>query len=717
MLAGVVYDTGDNAFEEERERDRIVAYYQAVINDAGQGDARFVYPVALHANEDPQHNKEVVSSVKAKIGETLSDFLQCGLYNGEQLTRYRRHGRYYVFAILKSSAGLRLSDPSSFDPFVRDGYAANLYFHMVDEYITHLLFHNPHLDQRAAIKCNFPSRVSRTLNDGERLSREFTCQRYQQENVDEGTHYYKITNPDIFRTLIANEITRTARFDKKIENFSVNAISYAEEQRPWQEFLYLSDTVCSYLSFGLSGRKPDDWLTEIDERLLQLIPKERAMLFGYDTIDAQFMTAWSAFETGDYYRALSLCHDATEQTGAFAEYYRRRWFPIIEQRMTEAPDPLAFKTAVHRLSESTRTDKTDQNKCLYIFERLAAVAEKIPLTRPGDQHILYTLYDTGMTAYSHVGNSEKARAYFAKAKQYAEYADVEEYLSTLNKVVVYDCDAFAFDEAKELADENASYHELLYDLKNETIRIDGKPMRDVNYAKALSQRGQVYAFRRDDEAEQQFKTALENCRDLSEADYGITLSYLLHFYIDRGRREDYLREAVTYFGNYTALEDQLDFVIKQNRARIKGAAQLPFNPDYALFVLIKGVYAFRMDEVNSDVRKQLLSAEKQFALKTHPAELIYKYLSLIFAQKEQKEEAEKFAGKMKTCLTNVGRTIEILTAYAEIEFESPGPERQKKARDLFCLLQQEFGLFRGEDPDDAERVEERLQNTITYMYH
>ena len=158
---------------------------------------------------------------------------------------------------------------------------------------------------------------------------------------------------------------------------------------------------------------------------------------------------------------------------------------------------------------------------------------------PEAKRILYILYDIGVTACCHIGDSKGAEAYFEKCNKYAGLVSLEDYLSARNKLVVFCCDYFETDRAEELSDENIVYQELLTDLKKD-LKLPG--VSDIGFesmGKAHSQRGQVYAFKRDERAEDEFRAALGHFKEGS-ANYKITQSYLLHFYLDTGNEEAYL---------------------------------------------------------------------------------------------------------------------------------------------------------------------------------
>ena len=64
---------------------------------------------------------------------------------------------------------------------------------------------------------------------------------------------------------------------------------------------------------------------------------------------------------------------------------------------------------------------------------------------------------------------------------------------------------------------------------------------------------------RDPQAETYFKEALAQF-DEQSIDYNITLSYLLHHYIDMGNRESYELYAPIYFGGHDDVWDQFKYL-------------------------------------------------------------------------------------------------------------------------------------------------------------
>ena len=84
------------------------------------------------------------------------------------------------------------------------------------------------------------------------------------------------------------------------------------------------------------------------------------------------------------------------------------------------------------------------------------MAERMEFEREEDEAVLYELYDTGISAYSHIGDSLRAKECFEKCVQYAGRTELERYLKTRNRRVVYLMDNF--DNAEAL--DNAQDHVL-----------------------------------------------------------------------------------------------------------------------------------------------------------------------------------------------------------------------------------------------------------------
>ena len=742
-IAGLIYDDKNIGGEERLERNRIKAYYQAVIAEAAEGAAgawthEFVYPDALHSKGDGMRDHYVVRPVKELVRVTLPEFIRRGTYRGNMLKWKNpegiirdflpRQGQYHIFVILKSDAGIKKLLAGNANILAKDDYASNLYFHMADEMICRLIFYNPVIREVKDISLDIATRSSGNMLMSDPLAQEYKRQGYKANLCDEndpgGKVYFNLTNADIYRSVIAEEILDAQRPDINIADFNVTPIQYRAGAKK-MEFLYMADTICSYLQFEIAGQNAEEWLAAIVGRTRDLTGRDDNLIFGYDEIDIIYAKAWNMYLGGDLYKALSIAYDAGKHEGAFAAFYKKLWFKKLEERVRECRNVSDFNMAVRKLNETMNNNSLDSDKALYILQVLEEMAPEIEkeFRSPEARGILYLLNDIGVTAYCHIGDSVTAEKYFKKCTQLAGTVSLEAYLGTRNKMVVFCCDYFEMDLAEEISDENIVYQELLTELKKEVhlpgVSDDGY----VAFGKAHSQRGQVYAFKRDPRAVDEFRMALENF-EAGSANFKITQSYLLHYYLDAGCKEAYLEEAEQYFDGRKKPAEQLKYIVDEG-ARYDAL----FNMTYALYVFIKGLYLFRLNEMSDRVWKDLQSLERRFARKIakpgwklsgHPAELIFKYMRLIAISRNDQESEQTYAERMAGCLPYHGPTEDAIRMLAEIEaadIKGQTGLRDELTDDLCRFMADNFEVFNDlEIPADGDARLGWLKENITFMY-
>lgn len=740
-IAGLIYDDADDDRDTGIERNRIKAYYQAVIAEAAIGAvnaSEFTYPEALHSNGNRVRDYQVVRPVKELVRITLREFIRHGTYRGNKLTWVNRQGitrdfvdrkgQYHIFVILKSDKGMTRLLGANAGILAKDDFASNLYFHMADEMIARLIFYNPVIREVKDVWLDIATRTSANMEPSDPMVSEYKRQGYRANKCDENDPnskvYFSLTNPDVYRSVIAEEIIDADRPDLVISSFHVTSIMYRSGIKG-MEFLYMADSICSVLGFDIDGTTADEWLNCIMSRTSAITGRTDNLIFGYDEIDAVYAKAWAKYKDGDYYKALSIAFDACKYEGAFAELYKQIWFKKLEERILEQPEITAFNMAVRKLYETLNNNTLDQDKCFYILNVLERMVPKLEgrFRSPEAKRILYTLYDTGVTACCHIGDSKKAEAYFEKCTESSSLVSLEDYLNTRNKMVVYCCDYFELERAEELSDENLIYQDLLSDLKKD-IRLPG--VREDGYlsmGKALSQRAQVYAFQRDERAEEAFRKALEHF-EKGSANYKISQSYLMHYYLDTAQEEAYCAEAEIYFDGRNHLTEQLKYILEE------GSRHDPLiNMKYALYVWIRGLYLFRMKEVSDRLWMDLQKIEKRFGKKIgnkdwkltgHPAELIFKYMKLIAMVRQEPELEQMYAERMANCLIYYGPTEDAIRRFGEIEIlhtKGDFMQRDEWSEELCCFLRDRFSIFKDmEIPEDGEVRYQWLQDQMTFMY-
>ncbi|MGN0424013.1 MAG: hypothetical protein ACI4FY_01730 [Acetatifactor sp.] len=733
FIGGLIFDDGEQAgqihTEEGIERARIRAYYKKVIEDAGEG---FSYPEDLHSNGDASRDHNVVAPVKNKVAETLPEFISKGTYAGNPLydetgRRLRdRKGRYHLFVMLKSDDGKKRLLSENANMLARDDWAANLYFHMASSVVNRIIFHNPiyRYGKAPSINIDIATRSTGDVDEMDSsLKAEFVKQGYRINEVSDGTHrFYSIMNADIYRTLIAQEMVNSGNVAVKIEKLYVKSIQY-DPQKQRMEFLYLSDSLCSMLGYKLVGTGADDWLGQLVDRTNRLNPHQQNLIFGYDEIDNSFAKAWNCYERGKLYEALSIAYDAKMKQGRFAQHYREVWFPYLEERVREIVTPVVFTNCVNDLSASLSVNNLDQEKLLYLMQQFELMVDKV-----ADQYksidmkagTLFKLYDAGVSAFCHIGNAARAFEYYEKCKQYAFYVGVDAYLRTNNKMIVCLEDCFEWEKALELAVENVSSQQLASEIKREVLKRDDEDAF-LDEAKANSQLARIYAEKRSEKAETYFREALQML-ERGSANYKITQSYLLHYYADTNQKDAFDQEIRDYFDGRSTYHQMFRYLTS-----LEESVHSSFSNEYAMYVLIRGLFSFHQEEVDEVLWEKLCGLEDTLIRRDgrkpsgHPWEITYKYLELLAIKRKDFAAREKFSGWKKRCLNYRGEIVEALDMFGAAEVADYCGDivlRDEITGELAEYLNEKFPVLREVEFSKEGMVRyQELQNYFTFMYH
>ncbi len=735
FIAGLLYDDKGDKRDNLNEKKRIEAYYMAALERASGGEQRFSFPDALHSNGDSERDRNVVGPAKRRVNEFLPEFLRKGTADGKELLpNTPRRGEYYLFAILKSEVGMGKFLGTNSNYLLRDNYGSNLYFHMAHEIVSRALFHNPLIQDISEIALRIATRSSDYLSPDDRMAREYSEQGYKKlsENRRENTAQYSLTNADIYRTAISQEMMRSDKSTVKIDSFEVKSINYSRNND--MEFLYMADTICTYLGHKVGGDSSADWLKRILDKSHALLPKDKTLVFAYDEIDVEFKKAWEAYEYGRFYDSLRMIYDARLHSGKIAGYYSDKWFKILEDRICGSDDAPACIDAINRLHRTLTTNELDQDRTIYILERLEHLANRLAdrLTDDDGLRALYALNDIGVTSNCHIGNSRGALEYFDKCKTYAYWISIEDYLATLNRIVETLLDNFDHQNAKQIAEESLGNQRMLLALRSQIpIYREFEHETSLGLCKALSQNAQVYAFLRDRRCVELFKEAL---KDLPEdtADHKITQSYLLHYYLDTSDKEAYEEEATKYFGGESTPSNRFKYIM--NEAFLDTPV---ISYRYALYVFLRGVYLFELDRISDGLIKKLYdidsvikkaevhekgSKNSSFVKLTgHPSELIFKYLSLIAVKRGETDLAVRFIQETENRLMHIGPTIRMIIMFGRAEYLAATgnmEERNKLIDDIVLFARENFESLKNyEFSFDPEERFAQVSGLLSYMYH
>lgn len=684
FIGGLIYDDRDSSADHDREKRRIRLYLKAVCEEN-----RVEYPQGLHYEEGGGILNDSLRNVKQRINDTLGGFLRygtCPIRNtfGEELNRMNpRQGRYTLFAIERFGTVQKelMSDETSI--LVREDYAGNLYVHMAEEIVERLIFHNPVLEIRGRILLDLATRMAVVQGEeAEIKAREYQKLGYKErKDLSEkytNKRFFPLTNADIYRTAIEREMLDTGRHEIQLDRVRVHSIYYQEEQEGLgMEFLFLADVICSVLGYQADTRSAEALIEDMAERARRYTGHDRNLIFAYDAVDTLFKKAWRRLEEKDYFEALRLAQEGMRMNSPYAGYYKNNWFPKIAEHLQKETDASAFGIALRKYNLFLEGNNRNQGDLVCICQSLERMLKNMVFRREEEKSVLYELYDAGVSAYTHIGDSLHAKACFEKCVRYAGRTELERYLKTRNKMAVYLMDRFDYREALDIAQDNAIYQEELMRIR---AMVYPDPETSIHYGIALSQMGQIQAALHQREAEESFLQALEQIRDTDSYDYIRTLSYLLHFYLEMGEKEAYDRRAAEYFGGEQEPGAQLTYLIREG-AKEQGN----FSMKFALYVYVKGLYRFHLEEISGRLLNRLCRIEREVReyggeaapaqINNHPWEIIYKYLALIAWKKGRRQEAKSCMAKTESVLSLREYTLEAVCRFGALEYamETDGP--------------------------------------------
>lgn len=706
MIAGIVYDDLGDTTDLEREKKRIKTYFSKICQSFNA-----IYPRALHVGHG-QDSK--VGLVKREYANTLGDFLKHGRYKGIEVSSpdgIKRSGCYYVFALVKSRNGKKTLISSNVSNLINESNASNLYMHMVEDTVSRLLFYNNIFVDKEEVSLDLATRVYKGV-PGEDLTNH-TDVGYRTQTVNDGELVF-LTNSDVFRTALERDMLYESENDIDVKNLVARSINYNTPDAG-HEMLYLADAVCTCLGYKNDYGKNKPYLTKIWNKM-KMLSDERRLIFAYDEVDTSFTEAWRCAENGDIYKALSVEYDALNYGNEVSDFYSQVWEKELFCRITKKVDVSSFSTAVRKFAQSTRNNNLSQNKLIFVFDKLEVLASQIDFGNEQDKAILYELYDSGVSTYNHVGWPEKARLYAEKCSEYTKYIGIERELRNRNKIAVGLCDSFRYDEACKIIEDSYLYCQAIFEAQKKLLG-ENNSYNALVYGIVASQLGQIYSFMNDTRAEDMFLQAL-NLFDKGTADYYITESYLLHYYLSIRNIEKYEYYAKEYFGGNSELQNQLEYLIVEGSERKNPIISLKF----AIFVYLKSLYTFYLENLSEELIDKVLNIEDTIGqlspeglsqINGHPWEISYKYLALIAFTFKKSKLTTYYIKKMETALTINGATLEAIAIFGDIEISrvrSPGMNIQDKIDKLCNLIRKENSNV------CIDNNYESVEKIITYTY-
>ncbi|WP_033151833.1 hypothetical protein [Pseudobutyrivibrio ruminis] len=724
LIAGAVYDDKGIEGEKDNEIKRIEAYYRAVFESAQKENPKvtFLFPMDLHYKNKARSRQLVI--IKETVRKTLPEFIQLGTFDGTDLlfngvTLPSRNGFYRIGAIVKSNEGKTSYSNSNQGEFFRDNIASNTYFHMMSEAVEHLVFHNP-LDKDHRFCFFIATRQSERFIDDNDKFESYLKQGFEGNKasyLEEDEIQFSILNSDVFRTILMEQYIDNPGNVVAVEELNVQPIRYYklnDDDYSKQVFLYLADSICSYLTFEIGT----DDISEIRKRS-QRLSNIKNLIFSYDEADVFFKRAWRDMEVNEYYDALKEMYNISVMNTVASSIYKNDWFKSIKERMyseteaatAEGKEPHALVEALTELRLSYLTNILNSSEGEFIFRVLENATKRIK-DRERFAKIFYYINDIGVVSNCHKGNSTEAAKYFAECEKYAHAVDMEDYIRTRNRYTNALLDSFNYEEALNVVRTTVKIAGGLYELSKSVFGAECKEhFGKTEFAKTLSQAGQCAAFLRNDEAQGFFDDALKLLKG-NIANTKITESYKLHYLIDKGSKEEYEKVMSDYNDGAESIVDQLS-TIRQNGANEN------VNISFAFLLYIKGLNKFYTDKEISVVWEDIKSLEMSIDDKrksTHPWELIYKYLGLLAVKMGENDLARKYCDEIALLIKDDYTIVNTICLFSEaVLLEALGNTNLSKEKYgiIYGILRDNYPSSVPYEPDD---IMKHLSTRYTFMY-
>ncbi|SEQ67548.1 hypothetical protein SAMN02910369_02234 [Lachnospiraceae bacterium NE2001] len=600
-------------------------------------------------------------------------------------------------------------------------------------------------------------------------------------------HYYHITDQGIYKNILSSEIYEQdldSSYAKANYHFGVEKIDYKHASGKMPLY-YLADTVCSILQFYVNssvaankniGKRE---AVDIYEALKkQMGSNTNIQIRYYDKADLMFRRMYKYAVSADLARMYELEYlmhknglkgellrttpDETAQRQRkdfeLAGYYYDVLVPQLENYVGQLTKNDNYKSRVlDRFSEYLdytegfmgKRDEFAYDKGLYIINKLYNISQMLVdenRVNPRTGETLFRLNSIRLRALNHKGTVKGLIPVVEECEKYRKYVNPFDYIDyKISSSQLY-FNSFEFDKAKDMFLKDVypkmfdSISDKQSDEKSENLRSaveqleqaisnltgdEGNPRITVS-GKIFSSLGQAYAFLGEKKiSENWFLSSLEKWGD-NAGNYNITLSYLLHLYIDNKDRESYERYVKQYYGYFGD-----DFIDLETRAGQLEALRRSYEQGgfirYAFFVYIKAFYTFYLDtdmDILDDIIKLVNTLERKMDIKNDPWQTIYKYLYFIYRYKNNKKKMKRYGEKVFEFVSG-DATISIMQLYFEIvmyqDVEEPMDISMKDFVDKSRVegisdYIDEFKCLDGIKDMSLMEAKELLESKLTFMY-
>ena len=150
-----------------------------------------------------------------------------------------------MYAYVKSREGKKSQTGQHWSNLVNDNAMSNLFMHMATNALSAVLFYSKEFGQSQEISLDLPTRLFKAKHDQEMIAYEnIGYKRHQNDGI-------RLVSEDFYRTFLEREMSGTPFKQKRIKRLQVRRMDHWGKEEE-QEFLYLADAVCTYISYQVN---------------------------------------------------------------------------------------------------------------------------------------------------------------------------------------------------------------------------------------------------------------------------------------------------------------------------------------------------------------------------------------------------------------------------------------------------------------------------------
>ena len=457
--------------------------------------------------------------------------------------------------------------------------------------------------------------------------------------------------------------------------YNVDSINYHrtlnDEKRETTPFLYLADLACDILRDYINVNRVDFNVAKLVEEIEE-ISGNCALVWAYDDIDDIYSEVYENIDNNKYIESLEALYKFETSQSSFKRFYKDQWLSDVSKKINNIFNKELLSLYVDEvdryLGKSTAHSKDnvkDINLGIYIGENILRNIEEYDSIDP---ILKYKIVDQLLIGYNQRGNIIKAKEMFNICNELKWIIGEENFCGTCLSLAQTFCNEFDFDSSimymenvlNVVAKKRENSYSNIYRLfENNDSNNEGKDSaKIIMLGKIYSSLGQFNSFKRNyNEALKYFKLALEEFK-YDEFNLKFTTSLLLHLLIEMNDKNCYEEYSLKFF-KYENIEDQLDSVMEEKNR-------------FSLYILVKAIVKFNLEiscEMMEKFKVIILSNDEIWVKQSNPWQVIYKYLAIMFFNKNNNSIAE-------ICIKNIGLvvkdrekelTLHIISLYNEIE--------------------------------------------------